>query len=239
MTPFSPLAIQHPHRTDHITLRNPWGFLLHTTGSGVLRRARADGKSPIDVALQVYRASQGVTGHPGSNGYAWGGPGYLIGHHGEIHQLAPDDVMTMHAGGPDRSSYLSGAWRARVSAETSTRWAAQWPGVASPQHLYPSESANADYVGAEMIPCGMGYGEPLRAGLRFSAAQHDAAIALGRDLAARHGWPAGWARTPRLLGHEDVQPIERQDGQGGWDPGWLRGRPYFDFELVRAGLSAG
>jgi hypothetical protein len=233
----SPLAIQQPRRTDRITRRTPFGFLLHTTGGSITAKAAKTGRSPIDVALDVYRRMQGATGGQGSEGYPWGGPAYLIGHHGEIHQIADDDVETFHAGGPDRAAYLSGAWRARVSAETSKRWQAAWPGVASPQHLYPSASANADYVGAEMVPVAVGMGTPMAPGLRFTLAQHDAAILLGRDLAVRHGWPAGWARTPRLLGHEDVQPIQRSDVGGGWDPGALRARPYLDFEYIRFALS--
>jgi N-acetyl-anhydromuramyl-L-alanine amidase AmpD len=74
----------------------------------------------------------------------------------------------------------------------------------------------------------------MRPGLLFTEAQHRALVALGRDLAARHGWPAGWGRTPRLVGHEDVQLLERQDAGGGWDPGALRAKPYIDFEFIRA-----
>ena len=55
-------------------------------------------------------------------------------------------------------------------------------------------------------------------------------------LRARHGWPAG-APGPRLVGHEDVQPIERCDlqgaGLGGWDPGARRSRPFWDDAYVR------
>lgn len=243
----SPLAIQQPRRTDLITRREPWGLLLHTTGSGITAKATRRNRSPVDVALEWYRASQGETGGQGANGYPWGGPGYLIGHHGELHQLADDDVETMHAGGPWRAQYLSGAWASMCSAETVRRWRAAWPGVASPQHLFPSKTPNADYIGCEMIPCAIGMGTPMRPGLRFTRAQHDTAIQLGRDLAARHAWPAGWERSPRLLGHEDVQPLPygstgqgrygRSDGGGGIDPGWLREQPYFDFEYVRSALT--
>lgn len=238
----SDLAIQQPRRTDRITRRAPWGFLLHTTGSGITTRARKIGKSPVEVALAWYRQSQGETGGQGENGYPWGGPGYLIGHHGEIHQLADDDVETMHAGGPWRDQYLSGAWTSMCSAETVRRWRAQWPGIASPQHLYPSHSANGSYIGCEMIPVAIGMGTPMAPGLRFTRDQHDAAVALGHDLAARHGWPASWASTPRLVGHEDVQicaakPYGRSDAVGGWDPGWLRQDPYFAFDYVRAALA--
>jgi N-acetyl-anhydromuramyl-L-alanine amidase AmpD len=126
----------------------------------------------------------------------------------------------------------------KCSPATVAAWRRQWPGYQSPQHLYPSRTANADYVGIELIPIGAGLGgQPMAPGLRFTRAQHEAVVALGRWLASRHAWPVGWALSPRLVGHEDVQPIQRQDRGGGWDPGSLRERPYFDFEFVRAALS--
>ena len=76
----------------------------------------------------------------------------------------------------------------------------------------------------------------MRRGLHFTKVQHNAAIALGRDLYERHAWPANWAQTPRLVGHEDVGLHSRNDANGGWDPGWLRIVPTFDFAMVRGAL---
>jgi hypothetical protein len=223
------LATQHPHRATDMTPRRPWGLLLHTTGGGIPAKAKATGRDAVAVALAWYRRSQ-----DGANGYFWGGPTYVLGHAGDLHQIAPDDVMTMHCGGPDRAAYLNGSWEVRVSSATVTRWRRQWPDYRSPYHLFPSKTPNADYIGVEMIPCGAGLGKPMRPGLRFTQAQHDACVSLARDVAQRHGLPAGWQHTPRLLGHEDVQPIERHDKHGGWDPGHLRVDPFFDFEYVRS-----
>jgi hypothetical protein len=234
----SSLALQRPRRSDRITRRSSvYGLLLHTTGGGIPAKAVKTGRAAAEVALAWYRESQGHDGQQGANGYPWGGPGYVIAHDGTVYQIADDDILTNHAGGPHRDLYLSGAWVAKVSQPTVEHWRDRWTGVKSPAHLFPSRSPNADYVGCEMVPCGAGLGTPMRAGLRFTQAQHDAAIALGRDLVARHGWPADWARGPRLVGHEDVQPIERHDAGGGWDPGWLRAAPYFDFEYVRQALA--
>jgi hypothetical protein len=230
----SPIAAQVPHRADAMKHRaHAWGFLLHTTGGGIPAAAKRRGTTPLHEALSWYKRSQ-----DGENGYPWGGPGYLIDHDGGIYQLAPDLVLTNHAGSPDRARYMDGSWERALSAEAVARWRAKWPGVKSPQSLYPSRGANQDYVGCEMIPCGDGFGVPMRPGLKFTKAQHDAAVELGRDLAARHSWPAGWALTSRLLGHEDVQPLQRSDKHGGWDPGWLRADPYFDFESVRLRCNA-
>lgn len=217
---------------NNALLRVPWGLLLHTTGGGVTAKAKREGRSPIDVAIQVYIASQN-----GSNGYFWGGPTYVLDHDGSLYQIAPDEALTAHAGGPNRLTYLNGSWTTKVSPTVVAQWRAKWPAFKGPYHLFPATSPNNNYVGVEMIPIGDGFGgAPMAPGLRFTRAQHDAAAALGRDLGARWKWPAKWAQGNRLVGHEDVDPIERSDALGGWDPGWLRAKPYFDFQYVRTAI---
>jgi hypothetical protein len=214
--------------------RTPWGLLLHTTGGGVTRKAKKTGRSPVSVAIDVYLSSQN-----GSGGYLWGGPAYVLDHDGQLYQLAPDNVVTHHAGGPDRKHYLSGEWIKRCAKKAVDAWKSKWSSYSSPAALYPSASPNTDYIGVEMIPCGDGFGVPASPGCRFTAAQLAAVVALGRELAARHGWPPGWASTPRLLGHEDVQPLRRHTLTGCWDPGYLRpGVAYFPFDKVRADIAA-
>lgn len=221
----SSLAVQISRRTQNIVRRNPWGVLLHTTGSGILTMAKKTKEHPDQVALRIYKNMQ-----DGTRGYFWGGPTYVIGIEGKIYQIADDDILTAHCGGPHRGAYLDGSWRDKVSDATWANWRRRWPDVKSPAHLYPSKSPNSDYVGIEIIPCGLGYGTPWN-GLRFSEKQHVAAAALAKDIGKRHGFEA---KGKRLVGHEDVQPIERHDAGGGWDPGWLRARPYIDFAWIRA-----
>ena len=120
MSGLSPLARQHDRRTDEITLRKPWGLLLHTTGGGVPARAATLGRSAVDVALAWYRRSQ-----DGANGYPWGGPTYVLGHDGAVHQIADESIVTNHAGGPHRSSYLTGAWAVSVPPAMVTAWMRQ------------------------------------------------------------------------------------------------------------------
>lgn len=230
-THLSPLAKQVPGvRSPKLgRARQPWGYLLHTTGGGITDMAKKKKRRPIDVAIEIYIASQN-----GSEGYKWGGPSYVIDHDGSISQIAPDDIMTAHCGGAHRAEYIDGSWIHKANPAAVAQWFAHWgPRYKHPYQLFPSTSPNVDYVGCEMIPCGDGFGEPMAPGLRFTKAQHDAAIDLGKDLGARHGWPAGWHRTSRLLGHEDVDILNRMDKLGGWDPGWLRAKPFFDFDYVR------
>lgn len=226
--------------------RVPWGLLLHTTGGGItdlavyerktvngktVRTKRASPLRPIDVAIDVYVDSQN-----GSNGYLWGGPHYVCDHDGSIYQIAPDDAMTAHCGGANRGRYFDGSWESVFPVATQM-WRRKWaPAFWHPYLLFPAKSPNHDYIGCEMIPCGDGFGTPMRPGLRFTQQQHDAAIKLAHDCGTRHGWPTGWMQTSRLLGHEDVDPLNRADTGGGWDPGYLRASPYFDFDYIRAAV---
>jgi hypothetical protein len=215
-------------------IRAPWGFLLHTTGGGITDKAKRTGTKPIDVAIAAYIEMQN-----GSEGYTWGGPSYVIDFDGLAYQVAPDEVMTAHAGGGNRDAYFDGSWATRFP-EATAQWRARWPTYKHPYELFPTTSPNGPYIGCEMIPIGDGFGgSPMTPGLRFTAAQHETAVALGLELGARHGWPAGWGATSRLLGHEDVDPIERSDVGGGWDPGSLRAAPYFDMSYVRSRIAAG
>jgi len=206
----------------------PWGVLLHTTGRGVPARAAAEKRRVVAVAIEVYIDSQN-----GANGYYWGGPHYVLDHDGKSYQIAPENALAAHAGGGNRSAYIAGYWTSKCSGAALAAWRKQWPTYRHPYSLFPSKTPNRDFVGIEMIPVGSGFGVPMRPGLLFTKEQHDSVAVLCADIAARHAWPDGWHRTPRLLGHEDVDLLERMDSRGGWDPGWLRREPYFDFEYVR------
>lgn len=235
---YSPIAQKVPGVRDPATaaLRTIFGYLIHTTGGGVVHRATLTGRTPLQVAIDYYIASQN-----GANGYLWGGPSYVIDYDGGTYQLAPDEIHMNHAGDHSptyphgtRGFYLDGTWEKMVSPETLALWKHAWPGRKHPYSLFPSVSPNDDYVGVEIIPIGEGFGgDPMFPGGKFTRAQHDAAAALGRDLGVRHALPNGWQWTNRLVGHEDVDPIQRSDAHGGWDPGDLRAHIYFDMGYVR------
>lgn len=235
MTHFSPLALEVGGVRDPKLgiSRKPWGLLVHTTGGGVTAKAKRTKRTPISVAVEVYIASQN-----GSNGYQWGGPTYVCDHDGTLYQLAPDNVKTAHCGGGNRQAYIDGSWTSRASEAALAHWRQQWsPRYRHPYQLFPSMSPNNEYVGVEMIPVGDGFGgSPMEPGLRFTTRQHDAIIGLAKEIGVRYGWPDGWARTSRLVGHEDVDPLNRSDAGGGWDPGYLRAQQYFDFDYVRSSV---
>ena len=222
-------------------IRKPYGFMIHTTGGQVTKNAKAQKKSPLDVATEIYINSQN-----GVNMYFWGGPTYVMDHDGNIWQMAPDNILTNHCGKQGtRAVYKTvdgvkePTWHKKVSAATAIQWALRWGplGFNDPTDLYPSTSPNVDYIGLEIIPCGDGFGTPMRPGLRFTKAQHDSVVRLAVDLAKRHGWKTGWEKTSMFASHEDVQPMDRHDSKGGWDIGILRAEPFFDLAYVQVGIA--
>jgi hypothetical protein len=227
-----------------------YGLVVHTTGGGLPAKARARGLYPTVLGVEVYNRSHGCH--------------YLCGWRGldgELLQLADDreqaNGVGVRASEPESNQWLSvqrgpGAWARDLPVDIGVRWRRRWPGWSNPLDLLPgTETANAPYLHLELIPCVFHEdGElreavaPMRPGLRFTRAQHDAVAALARDVADRKGWHVvgaapPWWRTPRLLGHEDLTPLSRHDRSGGWDPGALRPLPYFDWGYVYEAIAAG
>lgn len=225
--------IPNPFDTGQRRKSPPFGVAFHTTGSGLPRAALEKGQDPFQFGINLYRESMGPT--------------YLIGWRpGEIAAIThSEDVLTWHAGsqGAIAAALKSGAWRQQVSPATVLHYARVY-GDKNPlsadgttlHSVIPPPGANDRLVGVEMIPVtanGKDYwAPPMRPGLRFTKWQHDAARDLAADLARRYGWPAGWQKT-RILSHEAVNPIERHDSGGGWDPGWIRFQPYIDMDHIQ------
>lgn len=220
----SPLALWEPaHRTRRRTMK-PWGLCVHTSGRGIVARAQKANRPVIDLALEWYRAKEQSGVH------------YVIDYDGTIYQMLEDNIRGAHVGisVSERLSYLSGRWRKTARALGVELWRERWPGHRSPQHLYPTRSPNGCYVGVELVP--LPSGRVGADGLWFTREQHQAVAELARDLAARHDWPDYWERSPRFLGHEDIDAFARWDLAGGWDPGSMRPRPRFDWVLASGSL---
>lgn len=200
-----------PHRTNP----TPWGFCIHTTGSGVPKTARDHGISPIEAALNYYCS-------PGANF-----PHYVIDSTGQIVQVADELIRARHAGieFDDRMLYLSGDWRSRVDQPTLALWMAKW-NKKSPLGLFPSKSPNEDYLGCELIP----QLSTLPNGSLFTDEQYAALKGLIADVASRYGITLV---GDRLVTHEDLEPLQRWNHQGGWDPGALRDDPTFLWGKIR------
>ena len=212
----------------------PWrdrvyGLVVHTTGGSLPGRARKVGISSDLYAARYYLGSGGthyVNGWAGSEGH-------------QLHQIMNERQMAWGVGRyPEKpsldqwNSIAAGRFELDLPPTVLRLWRARWPGYKNSLDLIPyKRSANMTYVHVECVPCvyyrdGDGplitdpTAVPMRAGLRFTMAQHETVARLAWDIAQRHGWPRNerWRLNTRLLGHEDITPLSRHDGNGGWDP---------------------
>ncbi len=216
----SPLAhfVSNPRNVRNRPNPKPFGLLVHTTGRGILKRARQLGISPLEAAMEFYT----TRGNPFAH--------YILDQDGTLIQIADEREQAWHAGIPaaQRRLYLSGRWEKMVSKRALERWLERWNlgyYKQSPSHLYPTKSPNQCYVGIELIP-------DKRA--TFSDKQYASLSLLINDFWDRHNLPPLGCRLPepRCLGHEDAEPLERFTRQGGYDPGSLRAKPKFDWSKL-------
>jgi N-acetylmuramoyl-L-alanine amidase len=245
----SPLAIPAAKQWDAGDRPVAWqgrvyGLVVHTTGGGL--PASAD-------ELAIYHTVRAVDYYSRSHGCHYVN-GWAGAEGGDLLQLANEREQAHGVGVTNtkdpskdqRRSIDAGRFEDDLPAVLVRFWRNRWPDYEHSLALLPgTKTANSCYVHLECVPCvyhtdhelvtGEGV-EPMRPGLRFTQAQHDTVAALAVDMAQRNGWPLDdeWWRTPRLVGHEDLTPISRHDKRGGWDPGYLREEPYFDWDYVYA-----
>jgi hypothetical protein len=199
-----------------------FGVVVHTTGSGLVRKAKAESVPLMAMAQRIYHRMRGCH--------------YVIDYDGTIVQMANEDVEAWGVGvsEPKNKAYkgqvesvkgrYSGDWKKDLPKGLGSRWQRRWPGYANPLHLLPgTKTANSCFVHIELPPLNPS---------SFTDHQYASVARLVMDIADRNGWKGRWWRTPRLLGHEDLTPITRSNARGAWDPGALRARPVFDWDRV-------
>ncbi len=122
---------------------------------------------------------------------------------------------------------LDGSWTDHVTDEAEAQWRKRWPRMKSPQHIFPTTSPNDWYVGIETV---QGSGAE-----RFTPAQYATTAELVVMMERMFGFVAA---GNRLVTHEDVQPFERWDAHGGWDPGVIRAKPTYNWPLLLECIAA-
>jgi hypothetical protein len=208
----SPLAHQYEKqklwrkRTDII-----YGLAIHTMGTDPWDVARKHKVDPFEWVVSYYARPDSY------------GPTYAMDRKGTLIQISSEDEKAQHIGltAKQRNAYLSGDWE-RKNPIDSKRWRTRWPTAASPSHLYPGPSPNNVYIGVELLP------DP-EYGCYFTDEQYHGVSMLWADIRDRHKLPD---TITRLVGHEDINPMDRFDEGGGWDPGGLRDKPSFDWKKV-------
>jgi len=203
----SPLAVStRPLKPGHPRTLPVYGVCVHTTGRGPAVTGKKRGRPPIQVALDVYYG-QPEDAH------------YVVDYDGTIHAVVPENRVSWHAG-------WGGVGRRRWASWTApTWWSSVWRrwNANTPADLLPPRASdpNQVYIGVELL------GNETASG--FTPAQYDALARLVVDIVQRHRITIPAAPSPRLLGHEDVEPIRRSNRYGGWDPGAHRTKPVFSW----------
>ncbi|HTE25246.1 DUF2272 domain-containing protein [Flavitalea sp.] len=214
-----------------------YGLVVHTSGGSLPGKAVKGGIYPTIYAINFYSQSSGchyINGWKGIEG-------------GDLAQVANERKEAWGVGmGDQKKSVDNNRFEKDLPAIVSTLWKKRWPSFQNPMKLLPgTQTANSCYIHVECLPVvyivdGKYVTDknhpPMRPGLRFTKEQHNTVAVLAYDIAIRNGWPMDqpWWKTPRLLGHEDLAPINRYDKNGGWDPGGLREAPFFDWDYVYA-----
>lgn len=227
-TGFSSLAHQLNNRIHASSDRTAeiFGVVVHQTGEDIVEQALKHGANPLEYVAEFYLDPENYFPH------------YVIGHDGQIIQIAPESEKALHVGfdPEDRKAFLFGTWEQKLTPQVVAAWKQKWPNFASPANLFPGPSVNNVFIGIEMLPivdsCGFEAASWLKNG-KFTTAQHNAIVALLQDIGHRNLLPVGWHLANRLVGHEDVNPLRRTTKNLFWDPGALNPDPWFDFQWVR------
>lgn len=194
----------------------PFGLLVHSTGPGMAKYARVRNLSQHETVARVY-----------------GNPGMTCAHmvvlpDGSRVRTVPSDLVAPHCGVKpwQRKAMLDGTWVAWTSDEAEALFAARWPGVKSPQHLFPTASPNDSYEGIESwkLPAVDGYTASW-----YTIEQYRSTAQWVVERERAWGFVA---EGRRLVTHDDVQPFERWDAKGGRDPGAMRAAPFYRWDLL-------
>ena len=170
-------------------------------------------KTPIECALALYAGREGF-------------PHYVIDYDGTIYSVSPEDHEAWHAGWT-----VEAGGRARWTRwSPPASWSKVWGVGKTPLDLIPSDanSPNTRHIGIELLG--------NLTNRLYSDAQYKALARLVVDIERRYGLDLAEPPNPRLLGHEDVNPLTgkggRADAYGGWDPGAHRRNPRFSWSRL-------
>lgn len=205
------------------TTNKPKWIVVHCTGPGPAESSEETHfEDPaIDFALKFYLRDDKKAVYPH----------YVIDFNGAIHATCSEDQRGRHAGWKP----IGGAafWKTFSAPEW---WTKAWAPATSPLDLLPDglDAPNDDSIGIELMIHHRSYTIDQYRGLGVLIA----------DIATRypHIRLDGAPRKKLLVGHEDLHPLRRHEGDpedggraddgGGWDPGAHREDPFFDWSLA-------
>lgn len=178
--------------------RSVAAYVVHTTGSGILRRWKAQGKrhgeaTPFETALRVYGRLMDASPH------------YVVGQQeGQVAQVCPEHLAAWHVGSRNYRRYSR--WKHPLRSSRYHWWRKEFPLLESPVELLDGRlwnggSVNSNTLGVECVP-------PLDG--EWSDAFYRNLQELLQELDERH--QATWAVT-----HSVADPVGRTNKFGPWD----------------------
>lgn len=176
-------------------------IVVHTTGLGILRKAKRLKLDPFATALKVFSQQIETSGH------------YVVGQHGQLAQCVPERVPAWHVGGKGARKYHKARW---WEAKSVAWWRERWPQFYSPAELGGGRlwgapegrlTCNGNVIGIEVIP-------PDDNG-PWSIPCWTTIGALCWDISGRRKLALS---LETVVSHSDAHPFSRSAKGKPWDP---------------------
>ncbi len=177
-------------------------IVVHTTGLGVLKKAKRWDVDPFEATLRVFSRQIDTSGH------------YVIGQsRGQIAQVVPEEIPAWHVGGKASRKYNRARW---WTSSSVAWWRERWPQFFTPRDLGGGTlwgapggrmSCNANTIGIEVVPPeGNGpWSDDCWASL----------VGLCRDISGRRELELS---LETVISHSDAHPFARSARGKPWDP---------------------
>jgi hypothetical protein len=185
-------------------------IVVHTTGRGVHKKAERWGVDPFIAALRVFTLQVDASGH------------YLIGQHGQLAQVVPEETPAWHVGQKNHRKYMLARWQKRRTRWWQKGgmdwWRERWPQYVTPFELARGQlwapspttgkpSCNANAIGIEVVP-------PPDNGA-WSSLCWGTLCKLCANISERREIPLS---LETVLSHSDAHPFARTARGRPWDP---------------------
>jgi hypothetical protein len=187
-------------------------IIVHTTGVGVLKKAKRWKIPPIAAAARIYGTQMDASGH------------YVIcGNTGELIQTCSEAQAAWHVGSRGSKPYSKpnwarSTWAKKVRKKNVEWWSQRFPMYQSPFELAGGKlwtprgnkmTCNANALGIEMVP---NFEDPQGP---WTNNAWDKLIQLVFDVSDRRSIPIG---SDFILSHSEAHPLSRTRNNLPWDP---------------------
>lgn len=190
------------------------GIVVHTTGAGVLAKAKRWGVMPLEAAVRVFSRQIDNCSH------------YVIcGTTGDAVQIAPEERAARHVGATRsdvyaRPNWAGASWWKRAVKHDVLWWCERWPDLKRPYDLADGQlwmppdggarTCNGNTIGIEIVPRMADPQGP------WTDACWGTLLYLIQDICIRRLVPQN---RNHIITHSDAHPVTRTSHNRPWDPG--------------------